>query len=105
MGRRFAQALLDRDFATAHALTSSEYRGRVSPAELQEEFERSVPPDWRGGFVEVGEPELDWRGKRPTDVAMVYVCIGGDVYSEAVIVVVAEEGDELTVREVEVGRP
>jgi hypothetical protein len=39
------------------------------------------------------------------DVAWTYVSIGGDVYSEAVIVVVTVEADALKVRTVEFGRP
>lgn len=47
----------------------------------------------------------DWPGKSETDLAWIYVVIGGNVYSEAVIVVVTEESGVLRVREVEWGRP
>jgi hypothetical protein len=46
-----------------------------------------------------------WPGKEPSDVGWVYVGIGGDVYSEAVTVVVTLEDGELKVRTVEYGRP
>jgi hypothetical protein len=47
----------------------------------------------------------EWPTKRKSDVAWVYVYIGGDVYSEAVTVVLSTEGGALKIREVEYGRP
>jgi hypothetical protein len=47
----------------------------------------------------------EWPGKKPADVGWAYVSVGGDVYSEAVTVVVTREGDLLKIRTVEFGRP
>jgi putative lipase involved disintegration of autophagic bodies len=57
------------------------------------------------GPVEVGVTMETWPDKQPSDVGWAYVSIGGEVYSEAVIVVVALESDTLRIRTVEVGRP
>jgi hypothetical protein len=46
-----------------------------------------------------------WPGKQPADLGWAFVSIGGDVYSEAVIVVVTSENGEARIREVEFGRP
>ena len=46
-----------------------------------------------------------WPAKQPSDVGWAYVGIGGELYSEAVIVVVTSENGEAKIREVEFGRP
>jgi hypothetical protein len=47
----------------------------------------------------------DWPGRQPSDAGWAYVSVGGDVYSEAITVVVTREGGVLRVRTVEFGRP
>jgi hypothetical protein len=46
-----------------------------------------------------------WPGHESGDLGWAYVSIGGDVYSEAVTVVVALEDGESRIRSVEFGRP
>ena len=57
------------------------------------------------GLLEVGQTMEAWPDKQPHDVGWAYVSIGGDVYSEAVTVVVARENGRLVIRQVEFGRP
>jgi hypothetical protein len=102
----FTKALVSRDYAAAYELTSKEYRDSTSLEAMQAAFEAIVPDDWKTvGPVEVGETMEAWPGKKPLDVGWAYVSIGGDVYSEAVTVVITSEGGELRVRTVEFGRP
>jgi len=102
----FVQALGNREYAQAHALTTRDFQERNTVVSLQNSFEAIVPLDW-GPMepIEVGETMADWPGKKPGDLGWVYVSIGGDVYSEAVIVIVAQEGGATKIREVEYGRP
>jgi hypothetical protein len=85
VGLNFARALARRDYTTAYAMTSSEYRRSTTIHEMLLAFEAIIPPDWRTvGPVEWVTP---WRlgptsNPRMSDGA--YVSIGGDVYSEAV---------------------
>ena len=73
---------------------------------MKSEFEAIVPSDWGTmGPIEIGETLKDWPGKGPSDLGWVYVSIGGDVYSEAVTVVITLENGGPKVREVEFGRP
>jgi hypothetical protein len=105
-GLEFATALVSRDYATAHAMTSSEYRRSTTVAEMQAAFEAIVPTDWPTvGPLEVVVTMERWPDQQPSDVGWAYVSIGGDVYSEAVIVVVALEAGALRIRTVEFGRP
>lgn len=102
----FTKALASRDYGSAYALTSREYQQRSGLEAMRAGFEAIVPLDWGPvDPIEVGETMEDWPGKRPQDLGWVYVSIGGDVYSEAVIVVVAREDGALRIREVEFGRP
>jgi hypothetical protein len=106
VGLNFATALARRDYATAYAMTSSEYQRNITAAEMRAAFEAIVPTDWRTvGPVEVGVTMETWPDKQPSDVGWAYVSIGGEVYSEAVIVVVGLESDTLRIRTVEFGRP
>lgn len=102
----FTQFLAAREYPKAYALTSQEYRLRTSAEQLQAYFETIVPTDWGPiGPIEVGQTMTSWPGKRPDDLGWAYVSIGGDVYSEAVTVVVSAENGEPRIREVEFGRP
>lgn len=103
---RFGQALLNREYARAFAMTSIGYQGRTTLDEMRAAFEAIVPPDWgTGGQVEVGQTLDDWPGRQASDAGWVYVSIGGDVYSEALMVIVALEDGAMKVRDVDFGRP
>jgi hypothetical protein len=102
----FTIALSRRDYAGAYVMTSSDYQRSTSLAEMQAAFEAIVPTDWPTvGPVEVGHTMDTWPDKQPADVGWVYVGIGGDVYSEAVTVIVTREDNTLKIRSVEWGRP
>ena len=102
----FARALAARDYATAYAMGSSDYQRRLTLEQMRASFEAIVPPDWgAAGSVDVGHTMEDWPGKQASDVGWAYVSIGGDVYSEAITVIVTEENGALKVRDVEFGRP
>ena len=106
VGLAFAKALASRDYDVAYALTSRDPRNHTSLKALQAAFERIVPVDWKTvGPIEVGETMEHWPGKEPSDVGWAYVSVGGDVYSEAVTVVITLEEGDLRVRTVEFGRP
>jgi hypothetical protein len=103
----YTKALANRDYPKAYAMTSGEYRVHTTLEGMKELFEDIVPVDDWGtmGPIEVGETMLDWPGKEPDDLGWVTVSIGGDVYSEAIIVVVKLEDGMPKIREVEFGRP
>ena len=106
VGLKFATALAGRDYPTAYAMTSSDYQSSTTLDEMRTAFEAIVPPEWpKDSRVDVGQVMESWPTKQPSDVGWVYLSIGGDVYSEAVTVVVTREADRLKVRTVEFGRP
>ena len=102
----FVKALAARDYPAAYALTSSSYRKTHTTEAMQAAFERVVSTDWKSiGPVVVGETMTDWPDKQAGDAGWVYVTVGGDVYSEAVTVVIMREDADLRVRSAEFGRP
>jgi len=99
-------ALAARDYPNAYAMTAQDYRLRTTVEHLRIAFETIVPTDWGPvGSVEIGHTMETWPGKLPSDIGWAYVSIGGDVYSEAVTVVVTSENGEARIREIEFGRP
>lgn len=102
----FARALVMRHYAAAYGTTTSDYQRRVSLDHMRASFEAVVPADWGPeARVDVGHTMDDWPSRQPSDAGWVYVSIGGDVYSEAITVVVTREDGALKVRDVEFGRP
>jgi len=102
----FTKALAARDYDAAYALTSRNYRESTNLKAMQAAFEEIVPFDWGTvGSIEPVQTMDVWPGREPSDAGWVYVSIGGDVYSEAVTLVVTLEEGELRVRTVEFGRP
>ena len=87
-------------------MTSEAYREGTHVDELKAAFDAMVPSDWgRIGPITVGETMTTWPGWQPGDLGWAYVSIGGDVYSEAITVVVTAERGAARIRHVEFGRP
>ena len=102
----FTKALASRDYHAAYALTSKGYRNITTLHDMQAAFEEIVPTDWNTvGPVEVGQTMEVWPGRESSDAGWAYVSVGGDVYSEAVTLVVTLEDGDLRIRTVEFGRP
>ena len=102
----FVKALAGREYEAAYAMTSGDYQRRTTLSAMREGFETIVPTDWGPmGAIDVGQTMEEWPGKQVDDAGWVYVSVGGDIYSEAVTIVVAREDGALKVREAEFGRP
>ena len=102
----FAKLLAKREYPKAYEMMSRGYRERTTAEQLRASFETIVPDDWGStGPIEVGQTMTRWPGKQAADLGWVYVSIGGDVYSEAITVVVTSESGIARIRDVEFGRP
>ena len=94
----FAHALAERDYVAALGLCSHEIESQISPEALCIEFEKIVPLDWG----EVAPIELEENDVFP----FVYVVLGGDIYSEAIIIhSFVTEGGQTKIGNYELGRP
>lgn len=47
----------------------------------------------------------DWPGKQAGDLAVVYVALNGDGFSEALTITMAQYGEDILIRHLEWGRP
>jgi hypothetical protein len=84
----FARALAAKDFARANGMLSAAARSQTAPDTLQSDWEAMIPPE----FGRIHPIELF---ENPAfDELFVYVVLGGEVYSEAIMVeaFVSEDG-------------
>ena len=94
----FAQSLADRNYAAAHNMLDKSLQQNMPVEDLQSEFELMIPLDWG----EVDPIEL----QSPGDAPFVYIVLGGDVYSEAIIInEFSRETDSVKISGFEFGRP
>jgi hypothetical protein len=94
----FARTLANRDYVASLALCSSDIVSKMSAETLGAEFERIVPLDWG----EIDPIDLEDNDAFP----FVYVVLGGDIYSEAIIInsFVTENG-QTRIANFQLGRP
>ena len=94
----FAQNLAARDYRAALELCSQELELSFDERSLGEEFEAIIPLDWG----EVDPIVLEENDAFP----FVYITLGGNLYSEAVIVhAFTTENGQLKIASFELGRP
>lgn len=108
--QEFAKALAAREYSRAYSMVSKEFIKESTQNQMKSDFESIVPLDWvfwgpDGEPVKAADPILDWPDKQSSDVGIVYVSIGGQMYSEAVTVTVESVEGLLKIRDVEYGRP
>src|SRR5262245_56448516 len=106
---KFAQALVDADFALAASLLAPDLRREFTPELLAEHLHRMYEgyadgPPTSVHFPEEGVME-DWPTKQPGDLGWVYVGILGDDFVEAVAVIVSNIEDKPLIRDTQCGRP
>lgn len=104
-GRAFAEALVAGRYDEAEGMLQGELRGTWSAERLKAEYQRMTEG---GGPWSVASPETfmgQWPDRKPKDHGWVYVPIDGNGYSEAVTVVVTDEGGTPRIRWLEWGRP
>jgi len=103
---RFASKLVAGKFDEAHQMLSPAAKREWPAPRLESTFREMVgyfqaPP----GLVMVMNTMEDWPDKRPNDIGWAYAAIAGEGESEAVTVVVCDDGGDHLVRSIEWGRP
>jgi hypothetical protein len=96
----FARSLAKRDYRQAYNMLSLNAQSQLTEDALREQFESMIPPDW--GDVDPIELEENpaW------DEMLLYVVLGGDEYSEAIIVnSFASENELPKIDSFQFGRP
>ena len=102
----FANALKRGNYTQAGVFIAPSKKEAWSSQRLKSEYEGMIEyGEGPATFVEVMETFDDWPTKEQGDVGWAYVAIAGDEFSEAVAVVVCNEGDQFRIRDIEWGRP
>lgn len=103
---KFSNLMSSRNYDDAYEMTAKKFKESFSAKELQLNFKDMIPSDWEEiSPIEVGETMTLWPAKESSDIAWVYVILGGDIYSEALTLVVTEEENSIKIRDIEFGRP
>jgi len=103
-GLKFAQTLVDGDFAATHCLLTPTLQDVYPVAALQTAYSEMIAY-WETPEVELIEANAlleDWPDKQPDDWGWVYLSINGVGNGEAITIVVTQAHQ---VREIEWGRP
>lgn len=103
---RFATALTDGDFTSAHDMLAPDLKSEYPVDELETRFREMVEygdsPARVDGFAQT---MVEWPSKGDKDLGWVYVSISGDDFGEAITVVVTEVASEMAIGSLEFGRP
>ena len=102
----FVRLIVDGNTEDAHELLADRTAADIAASELQANFD--ALSEEMGGVTGVGQPMViseDWPHKTENDVAIVYVPLEGDVFSEAITVTVSTENDDFRISAIEWGRP
>ena len=95
----FARALSERRYVEAHAMCTPDLRSKVSVEKMRSDFEAMIPLDWGPvapiELVDIGELSPPY----------LYVSLGGEVYSEAIAIYMADVDGNVQVDRFELGRP
>jgi hypothetical protein len=103
---KFAHALTEGRFDDAQALLVGDQKKSSSAATLKKQYEEMIAyASGPSAHIEVMQTLDTWPEKQRGEVGWVYVAITGDDFSEAISVVVAQEGDLQGICQIEWGRP
>jgi hypothetical protein len=105
----FASALVEGDYARAHALLAPPLQQQFTPATLRENlyamFRLYASGEPKNILFDEEFAQTDWPGKLPNDVGWAYVGIEGDDFLEAVTVTIADIDGNHLIRDIIWGRP
>jgi hypothetical protein len=108
VAQQFGDCIVRNDYASAWSLLTMPLQSSTSP-EAIEKAVITMSAHATGAIVTAQVMEdcvLEaWPGKQARDLAVVYVALNGDSFSEAVSLTLAEVGDSILIRNLEWGRP
>jgi hypothetical protein len=108
VAQRFGDCIAQNDYEAAWALLSKE----LQVSSTSESIKNAVTTITAYATGSIQEAQVmddftleDWPGKQPNDLAVVYVALNGDSFSEAVNLTLVQQGEEALIRHLEWGRP
>jgi hypothetical protein len=109
VAQRFGDCIAIKDYDAAWTLLSEELRVSLTSESIKNAV--STMTAYGGtGSIQVAQVMddftlEDWPGKQADDLAVTYVALNGENFSEAVTLTLAEYGQEILIRHLEWGRP
>lgn len=108
IAQRFGDCIAKGDYAAACELLSKGLQASTTPQTLEQAIASmlSYTTDPIQEAVVMDEFTLeDWPGQQAGDLAVVYVALNGESYSEAVTLTLAQYGEMTLIRDLQWGRP
>ena len=108
VAQRFGDCIVIKDYDAAWALLCEE----LQLSSTSESIKNAVTTmtAYGAGWIQVAQVMddftlEDWPDKQANDLAVTYVALNGENFSEAVTLTLAEYGHEILIRHLEWGRP
>ena len=104
----FGVLITRKDYTAAWELLAKEAQTSITPEIIQDAVKSmiaAVPGPIQVAQVMEDFIVEDWPGKLPGDLAVVYVALTGESFSEAVTLTLAQYGVDTLIRHLEWGRP
>ena len=112
LAQQFGDCLVGRDYAAACALLTQDLQVATTPegirsavATMTAYASSAATAAIREAIVMEDVTVEDWPGQQPGDLAVVYVALNGDDFSEAVTLTLAQYGEKVLIRDLVWGRP
>jgi hypothetical protein len=108
VAQRFGDCITQKDYDAAWALLSGELQVSSTPESIKDAV--TTMTAYASGPIQGAQVMDDftlekWPGKQPDDLALAYVALNGEDFSEAVTLTLTEYGQEIMIRHMEWGRP
>jgi hypothetical protein len=108
VAQRFGDCIARKDWGAACALLTEDLQSSITPEIIKNAVTTMIA--YATGSIQEAQVMddftlEDWPGKQADDLAVVYVALNGDSFSEAVTLTLAQHGEEALIRHLEWGRP
>lgn len=104
----FGDLIAHRDYSGAWGLLTKEAQQSITPEDIKTaatSMSAYAPGPIREAQVMEEFILEDWPEKQPADLAVVYVALSGESFSEAVTLTLAQVGEAALIRNLQWGRP
>ena len=108
VAQRFGDSIASNDYGAACALLTKDLQASVTPDVIKNSIGSmtSYAPGPIRDVQVMDDFTLEtWPGRQEDDLAVVYVALNGDSFSEAVTLTLTKYGQEILIRHLEWGRP
>jgi hypothetical protein len=108
VAQRFGDCIAQKDYDAACALLCRELQISSTPESIKDAV--TTMTAYASGSIQEAQVMDDftlgdWPGKQPNDLAVAYVALNGEDFSEAVTLTLTKYDQEIVIRHMEWGRP